>query len=152
MPLPILPYSPLTPIPTAGPPGTVIPLYPQPGPGNGSYRWPNNHPFAPDPWGGHGNNKDNTNPHFVYQFTFTPTDAKTPVLKYGISDVYRNGLDRPENQVPILKAMYGATVKYQTLTRTVSRAHALYIERLYVTKHVSAWGKMPHAQTRPGPF
>jgi RHS repeat-associated protein len=110
------------------------------------------HPFAPDPFPGHGNRRDNSNPHIVYKFTFAPKDGKTPVLKYGISDVYRNGFNRPEGQLAAFKAIYGQTVTMQVLTRTVNRAAALFIEAGLVGKHVSQWGVMPREQKRPGGF
>lgn len=176
--VPLPAFPPLTVIPPATPPTPVVPL--NPGPfvepiieggtattlgaffgtivgafwptGLGADKVPFPHPFAPDPYPGHGNNRDNSNPHIVYQFTFTPTDDKTPVLKYGISDAYRYGMDRPENQVAGLIARFGASVKLQILTRTLNRNHALFIEQGLVTKHVGQWGEMPRAQERPGPF
>lgn len=108
--------------------------------------------FPPKPYPGHGNRKDNNDPHIVYMFTYIPTDGKTPVLKYGISDVYRNGFDRPDSQEAALIALYGPTVKQTILTRTVNRAHALFIERSLVTKHVVNWGEMPREQISPRPF
>jgi hypothetical protein len=121
--------------------------------GNGSYRVPSYlHPFAPDPYKGPGNRKDNSDPHIVYEFYFTPIDKKTPILKYGISDVSRYGMDRPDNQLAAMKAAYGASANYRILTRTVNRATALFIEQSLVTKHVATWKEMPREQTRPGPF
>jgi RHS repeat-associated protein len=110
------------------------------------------HPFAPDEWGGHGNDKNNSNPHIVYEFSFTPTDGQTPILKYGISDVFRNGYDRPEMQKAALIAQFGASVKYRIVTRTLNRAHALFLEAALVTKHVQQWGVMPRRQWRPKPM
>lgn len=104
-----------------------------------------------DPWPGHGNNKNNTNPHIVYSFTFTPVSG-TPVLKYGISDEFRYGLERPEGQLFNLQLKYGFTVKMHILTRTINREQALLYERQLVTQHVNQWGIMPLAQLRPGPF
>jgi hypothetical protein len=73
----------------------VLTVWPSPiGYGSSNVPTPN---FAPKPYPGHGNKKDNSDPHIVYMFTFMPTDARTPVVKYGISDVYRNGFDRPES-------------------------------------------------------
>jgi RHS repeat-associated protein len=109
-------------------------------------------PFAPDPYPGHGNKRDNSNPHIVYQFSFTPSDDRTPVLKYGISDVYRNGLSRPEGQLASFIARYGATVTMRVLTRTVNREAALFIEAGLVAKHRAQWGEMPRDQVRPGGF
>jgi RHS repeat-associated protein len=126
---------------------TVVPLPA----GRGSYK---TNPFAPDPYPGQGNRRENSNPQIVYMFTFipSPSDPKTPVLKYGISDVKRNGFDRPELQEAGLKALYGPSVKYTILTRTVNRAHALFLEKLLVTKHVALWKEMPREQTYPLPF
>ena len=80
----------------------------------GNTDWPGGHEFpqpfvtAPGPYTGHGNKKENWNPHIVYQYTFTPPkgDPRTPVLKYGISDEYRWGMDRPEAQLAGLRAKY----------------------------------------------
>lgn len=130
--------------------GTIGALfYPTPT-GAGADRQP--HQFAPTPFPGHGNNRDNSNPHIVYQFTFTPKDGKTPVLKYGISDVYKNGLSRPENQLKAFQARYGATVTMRVLTRTLNRVSALFIESGLVSKHRVQWGEMPREQVRPGGF
>jgi RHS repeat-associated protein len=105
--------------------------------------------FAPFP--GHGNNKDNSNPHIVYQFTFTPSDDRTPVLKYGISDEYRNGWDRPENQQARLLNLFGASVTLEILTRTINREQALMIEQTLVDRHYGQWGESPRDQIRPIP-
>ncbi len=110
------------------------------------------HPFAPDPFPRHGNRGDNSNPHIVYQFSFTPNDGKTPVLKYGISDAYRNGFNRPESQLAGFRARYGSTVTMRVLTRTINRAAALFIEAGLVAKHRAQWGQMPRDQVRPGGF
>jgi RHS repeat-associated protein len=107
------------------------------------------HPFAPDPFIGHGNRVDNSDPHIVYEFSFTPKDRFTPILKYGISDVFRNGFDRPERQFPALRAIYGSTVQLKILTRTVNRESALGIEQHLVDKHVLQWKDMPREQIRP---
>lgn len=104
------------------------------------------------PYPGHGNNHENSNPHIVYEFTFTPQDSRTPVLKYGISDEYRNGLNRPERQKATLQAIFGNTVSYRILTRTINRQEALILERRLVNAHFNKWDEMPRAQSRPGPF
>jgi len=106
-----------------------------------------------NPYVGHGNNKGNTDPHIVYQFTFKPPtgDPRTPVLKYGISDEYRFGLDRPESQLAGLRAKYGPTVMYSIYTRTISRGMALLIEAQLVGAHKEVWGELPREQLRPNP-
>jgi RHS repeat-associated protein len=104
-----------------------------------------------DPWPGHGNNKNNTNPHIVYSFTYSPFIG-TPVLKYGISDELRYGLERPERQQFFLEIKYGYTVKLHILQRTINREQALFYERQLVTDHIFRWGKPPLEQIRPGPF
>jgi hypothetical protein len=104
-----------------------------------------------DPWPGHGNNKKNTNPHIVYSFTYSPFIG-TPVLKYGISDELRYGLERPERQQFFLEIKYGYTVKLHILQRTINREQALFYERQLVTDHIFRWGKPPLEQIRPGPF
>jgi RHS repeat-associated protein len=57
--------------------------------------------FKPNPYPGHGNDRDNSDPHIVYVFTFTPKSGESPILKYGISDVYRYDMERPERQVEL---------------------------------------------------
>jgi RHS repeat-associated protein len=106
------------------------------------------------PFVGHGNRKDNTDPHIVYQFTFTPPpgDTRTPVLKYGISDEYRYALDRPENQLAGFRAKYGMSVMYTIYTRTINAGMARLIERQLVTNHVQLWKEMPREQDKPTPF
>jgi RHS repeat-associated protein len=172
-PLPLVPMNPLTPVPPSAP---VIPMNPivNPAPeigvagvlgrligviggvlyptdaGRGSYRPAPTPYFVPYP--GHGNNKDNSNPHIVYQFTYTPLGAKSPVLKYGISDEHRNGLNRPESQIAGLKARYGASVAYKILTRTLNRQQALAIEQNLVNLHNKTFGQPPIEQQRPTPF
>ncbi|RXK81422.1 RHS repeat-associated core domain-containing protein [Filimonas effusa] len=108
--------------------------------------------FTKDPYPGHGNNRGNSNEHIIYRFTFNATDGKTPVLKYGISDVYSNGLDRPENQKAALMSAYGSSVNYVIMARGVNRLNALFLEQLLVSKHVQQWGYMPREQVRPGAF
>jgi RHS repeat-associated protein len=103
------------------------------------------------PYPGHGNNRDNSNPHIVYEFTFTPSDDGTPVLKYGISDEYRYGLDRPERQKAILSNLYGASVTMRILTRTINRDQALKIEQNLVDRHYAQWNERPRAQILPTP-
>ena len=125
----------------------------------GNTDWPGGHEFpqpfvtAPGPFTGHGNKKENWNPHIVYQFTFVPPtgDPRTPVLKYGISDEYRFGLDRPESQLAGLRAKYGPTVMYTIYTRTISRQMALLIEAQLVGTHKDVWGELPREQLRPNP-
>jgi len=114
------------------------------------YHYPN--PFAPGPFGGHGNSDDNTNPHIVYTFTFTPKDNRTPVIKYGISDVYAQGMNRPNSQLANYQARFGASVRLMIMGRTLNRFQAKFIERSLVTKHVSDWGEMPRDQRSPKLF
>jgi RHS repeat-associated protein len=104
-----------------------------------------------DPWPGWGNNKDNTNNHIVYSFTFAPVDGKTPVIKYGISDEFRNGINRPERQFLGIQQRWGLTVKMQILTRTINREQALYYESQLVNQHFNFWQTMPREQIRPCP-
>jgi RHS repeat-associated protein len=104
------------------------------------------------PFPGHGNNRNNSNPHIVYEFNYMPTDGRTNVLKYGISDQYRNGLDRPESQLPMLKAMYGASVKYAIRAKNINRIVAALIEQNLVTSHYKQWTTMPREQTLPRPL
>jgi hypothetical protein len=54
---------------------------------------------------------ENTNPHMVYEFSHSPKDGRTPILKYGIADMYKTGFERPENQVARLVALFGQSVK-----------------------------------------
>jgi hypothetical protein len=103
------------------------------------------------PYPGHGNNRDNSNPHIVYEFTFASSDGQTPVLKYGISDEYRNGLTRPERQKAMLSALYGASVTMRILTRTLNREQASMIEQNLVDRHYAQWGESPRAQILPTP-
>jgi RHS repeat-associated protein len=117
-----------------------------------------NHRGAPLPGGdlvpyeGHGNNKDNSNPHIVYAFGFAAKDGKTPILKYGISDEYRNFMNRPESQLAALRAKYGPTVMYSIYTRTTNRVEALIIEAGLVAEHKLMWnGALPREQLRPNP-
>lgn len=179
---PALPFPevpPLTIVPSNPSPTPVVPLYPpsieEPSPIGipgllgrflgvvGGVLWPTpvgagsdrpapwNQPgFVPYP--GHGNNRRNTNPHIVYEFVYTPSNAETPVLKYGISDMYSNGMDRPQNQLAGLTARFGTSVTWHVYTRTTNREQALFIERLLVTQHVSKWGYKPLAQDRPSEF
>jgi RHS repeat-associated protein len=104
-----------------------------------------------DPFKGHANRHDNSNPHIVYQFSFTPPsgDKRTPILKYGISDEFRYGLDRPEKQIEGFRMLYGPTVTWMLMTRTNSREQALLIERLFVEQHIKIWREKPRAQIRP---
>jgi RHS repeat-associated protein len=105
----------------------------------------------PDPFKGHGNRDDNSNPHIVYRFSFIPPngDVRTPILKYGISDEYKNGFERPENQVAGLQLLYGKTVSWTLLARTVNRAEAKLLESLFVDQHIKFWHERPRAQIRP---
>ncbi len=103
------------------------------------------------PFSGHGNRIDNTNPQMVYQFSFMPTDGRTPILKYGIADAYKTGYDRPEKQLPALMAMYGASVSWKPIMFTPNRSSALAAEGALVTSHVGIYKEMPRVQTRPTP-
>ncbi|HWB90839.1 MAG TPA: RHS repeat-associated core domain-containing protein, partial [Puia sp.] len=124
----------------------------------GNTDWPGGHEFpqpfvtAPGPYTGHGNKKENWNPHIVYAFGFAAKDGRTPILKYGISDEYRWGMDRPEAQLAKLRAKYGPTVMFSIYTRTISRQMALFVEQKLVTDHVKLWGELPREQDRPLPF
>ncbi len=175
-PLPVGPPAPgPTPVPSPGPtpvspPGKIVPMFePTPIPwggilgrifgtiggiliplpaGEGS-SLPKG---ALDPYMGHGNKKENWNPHIVYEFVFTPSDGRTPILKYGISDEYKNSTERPELQLPRLQSLFGTTVTWHIYTRTINRQQAEFIERLMVTQHVNRWGYKPRDQDRPNPF
>jgi RHS repeat-associated protein len=103
------------------------------------------------PFVGNGNRKDNTDPHIVYTFGFAPTDGRTPILKYGISDETRWGTGRPDAQLAALRAKYGPTVMYSIYARTVSRQMALTIEANLVSAHKETWGELPREQLRPNP-
>jgi len=116
------------------------------------YKHPYERPSVLNPFVGHGNNKENSNPHIVYQFTFAPKDGGTPVLKYGISDELRNGTNRIQAQLAQLTALYGVTVKPKILQRTLNRQEAIEIERKLVSQHFDIWKRMPREQTRPTPF
>jgi len=123
--------------------GTLtLTLWPVSAPGEGLH-W--------QPYSGHGNNKNNDNPHIVYMFFFTPPpgDPRTPVLKYGISDEFRFGLDRPESQKAYLKALFGPSADYIIVSRTSSRELALFIEDLLVKEHILQWKERPRAQDKP---
>lgn len=103
------------------------------------------------PFFGNGNRSDNTNPHIVYQFSFTPPvgDLRTPILKYGISDEFRYGFERPENQIFGLQLLYGNTVKWKLMARTANRNEAKLFERSFVDQHIQVWKERPRAQIRP---
>ncbi len=89
-------------------------------------------------------------PHIMYRFTFVPNDDKTPILKYGISDVYRfDMMQKPESQLAAFRATYGSTVQYTVLMRTMNRAETLAIELELVGEHYKVWNAMPRAQIRP---
>jgi RHS repeat-associated protein len=109
-------------------------------------------PKVDNPYKGPGNRIDNPDPHIVYEFLFTPTDTRTPVLKYGISDELRWGMDRPEVQLAGMQARFGASVTWFIYTRAINRSQALFFERLLVTQHFNKWGEMPRAQYYPRPF
>jgi RHS repeat-associated protein len=115
--------------------------------------WHPNQPLKiPKPYMGPGNSKENYNPHIVYEFDFVPTDNNTPVLKYGISDEFRWGTDRPESQIAALRAKWGQTVTYKILLRVSDRATALLVEVGLVATHKIQWdGAMPREQLRPNP-
>ncbi len=103
------------------------------------------------PFVGNGNRKDNTDPHIVYAFGFAAKDGKTPILKYGISDEFRFGMDRPEAQLAALRAKWGPTVMYSIYARTINRGMALLIEQQLVTEHFKLWNAMPREQIKPFP-
>ena len=98
---------------------------------------------------GHGNKLYNWNTHIVDVFFFKPSDNRTPVIKYGISDETRYSLERPERQKPYYKSRFGATADYRILTRTLTRAGALAIERNLVELHLKIWGTVHRDQLRP---
>jgi hypothetical protein len=87
----------------------------------------------------------------VYEFSFTPTDGRTPVLKYGVADMFKTGYGRPEGQLPVLKALYGPSVSWKPLTFAPNRAPALAAEQALVNVHVGTYGEMPRAQVLPRP-
>jgi len=158
-PAPIVPLSPPGPavspgsglLPVLGRLGGVVlgVLWPMPT-GMGASPPSPNPSFVPYP--GNGNNRNNTNPHIVYEFVFTPTDGRTPTIKYGVSDEYVWGLDRPERQIAQFRAMYGSSVTWHLYCRTLNRDQALFVEKLLTTQHVNKWGYKPRQQVRPGPF
>ena len=119
------------------------------------YKWDNiSNNFEllrPLPFAGHGNRIDNSNPHMLYEYTFTPIDGRTPVLKYGIADMFKTGTGRPDGQMPLLMAMYGPSVKWKPLTFTPNRASALAAEQAAVSAHVGIYNEMPRAQILPKP-
>ncbi|MBN9297990.1 MAG: hypothetical protein J0I41_13335, partial [Filimonas sp.] len=126
--------------------GVFIPTSTGPGASRVPHPW-----YSPNfkPWPGHGNSRDNSNPHIVYQFTFQATDGKTPVLKIGIADFYGWGFDRPESQEAALKAEWGASVKWRTIQTVTDRSAALFFEKLYLSQHVARWGEFPREQHLP---
>jgi len=129
---------------------TVLPLYGGLAPAV-PYNQYDRVPYA-YPWGGHGNDDGNTNPHIVYYFTYEPKPGESAILKYGISDYLRNAQSRPENQVSKFRRKYGNSVMYTIYTRTINRQQAKFIERLMVTQHVNVWGYKPIEQDKPEPF
>jgi hypothetical protein len=104
------------------------------------------------PYPGNANRRDNWDPHIVYYFIFTPNDGGTPILKYGISDMLKYDMDRPEAQLPGLRAMFGSSTTFFIYSHTTNRDHALFVERLLVTQHFNKWGYMPRVQKSPLPF
>jgi RHS repeat-associated protein len=113
---------------------------------------PNPMPFR-DPYPGHGNDDRNWNAHIVYEFSFTPPpgDTRTPILKYGISDMVRNGFVRPENQYAGFVARYGASVKLLIIDHVANRGQAKAAEQNKVNQHVKKWNEMPRDQLKPQP-
>ncbi len=109
-------------------------------------------PFK-DPYPGHGNDDRNWNAHIVYQFSFTPPpgDPRTPILKYGISDMVRNGFDRPEKQLAGFMAKYGASVKLLIIDHTPTRLSAKASETKSVLEHKIKYGERPREQSLPNP-
>jgi hypothetical protein len=89
----------------------------------------------------------------VYQFSFTPPqgDTRTPILKYGISDMVRNGFDRPELQLPGVMARYGASVKLLIIDHVANKAQAKAAEQEKVDQHFKRWKEMPRDQLLPKP-
>jgi RHS repeat-associated protein len=106
-----------------------------------------------DPYPGHGNDDRNWNAHIVYEFSFTPApgDKRTPILKYGISDLVRNGFDRPELQLPWFMAQYGASVKLLIIDHVANRAQAKAVEQQKIDEHDEKWNEMPRRQLLPKP-
>ncbi len=126
----------------------IFTLLPLSAPGEG----PNWHPYVREyPYPRNGNRLDNWDPHIVYEFNFKPTDHLTPIIKYGISDLAKNGLDRPENQLARFKAIYGSTATYRILTLTNNRQAALNKEQQLVNDHFKIWRAMPREQINPSP-
>jgi hypothetical protein len=104
---------------------------------------------ATAPYQGHGNKRNNSNPHMVYVFTFLATDGKTPVLKYGVADIYKN-IERPESQEAYFKTLYGASVTWRVVTYTPNRDAALAVEDAAVQRHKAQWdGARPREQILP---
>ncbi|SEM91122.1 RHS repeat-associated core domain-containing protein [Chitinophaga rupis] len=101
------------------------------------------------PFAKHGNRLDNTNPHLVYEFSFIPTDGRTPTLKYGIADMYSTGFDRPELQKPMMQAIFGASADWRTVMFTPDRQSASDVEKAAVKLHIDTWGYKPRVQIRP---
>jgi hypothetical protein len=104
-----------------------------------------------NPYPGHGNRDDNWNPHSVYEFSFTPLDTHTPIIKYGIYDQIKNP-KRALNQLKQFQKEFGPTVKLKILSRNLTRAQAKFIEQALVTNHVINWGDYPRRQKLPGIF
>ncbi|MCX6319301.1 MAG: hypothetical protein NTW29_18640 [Bacteroidetes bacterium] len=128
-------------------------------PGNDEMYWKNHPEELPslvikpvERFPGHGNRKDNTNPHIVYTFTFIPPpgDTRTPVLKYGIADELTGGMSRPQSQLEGLRSKYGITVTY-TFMRVLNRATALAMEQQLTDRHYDNYKENPRAQILPKP-
>ena len=85
----------------------------------------------------------------VYEIYYTPPTGKSPILKYGISDMKRNDINRPESQVKRLRSRYGASVDWKIKMFAPTNAAARASELGYVGKHIFIWDARPLEQFRP---
>ncbi len=85
----------------------------------------------------------------IYEFTYKPPARKSPTLKYGITDMYKQGRSRPENQITYLKALFGASVDWKVKLFAPNNAAARAAELGFVQTHQAIWGERPIAQLRP---
>jgi len=101
------------------------------------------------PFTKHGNRKDNTNPQLLYEFFFTPTDGFTPIIKYGVADMYSTGYDRPEKQLPVFQTLFGASVNWRPVLSAPNRALVLEVEDAAVKAHIAIYGYKHRLQIKP---
>jgi len=72
------------------------------------------HPYSlTDPYPGHANSMDNFDTHLVYEINYNPPVGASPTLKFGITDLVKRDVDRPEQQMARLRAKYGASVQWK---------------------------------------